>query len=243
MIISLRGFDVRPAMERDIERIVELDRVNFGKDGVEPYTERQVRCWMDINPSGLLVATQNESVVAYRYSQYLDFDLADIGRLTTNNAFTDNGFTRSTHKIDGNSINGVTVASAVPGGGRVLFEAIFRQLRESGRRYYFGFARISGFDAYCRSLESRGIDIKTFGVAAVANWYAMECARGVSGKVWGWVTPQRLPLPSPDRPDPVLSKYLKHDGFGIAAILPNWMKDERSRNVGVMVLFKNPDVP
>ena len=42
-------------------------------------------------------------------------------------------------------------------------------------------------------------------------------------------------------PDPALSKYLKHRGFGVAAILPDWIEDPASLNVGVMVLYENPD--
>lgn len=242
MRISLRGFDVRPATETDIPRILELEQTRFGADGVVPLTEEHIRCWLEINPTGLLVVEQAGRVVAYRYSQYLDFELPDISRLTTHDAFTDGAFTRRTHKPDGNSINGVTVASGQSGAGRVLFEVIFRQLVEQKRRYYFGFARIPGFADYYRHAVAAGLPDECTELD-VATGYAFACASCTKGAVWPHVPLPRFgKLPKPTERDPVLCKYLLHQGFGIAAVLPNWMQDTRSRNMGVMVLYKNPDI-
>lgn len=242
MNISLRGFDVRPAIESDVPRLVKLEQQCFGSSGLDLYDGRHMRCWLEVNPDGLLVAEQDKKVVGYRYSQYLDFCFDNIADLTTNDAFTDSGFTRATHRADGNSINGVSVCSVVPGAGRVLFEAIFEKLRETNRHFYFGFSRISGFDRYCHWLNANGYDTASIGIKPLATWYATQCATQVDGKVWGWVPNERLDLPSPE-PDPVISKYLKHKGFGIAAILVDWLKDPPSRDVGVMVLYKNPNTP
>lgn len=237
-------FAVRQAEAGDVPALVGLEQQAFGAAGTDVYGEEYFRCWLEVNPEGLLVAEHGGRVVAYRYSQYCDFELADIARLTTHNAFTDDGFTRATHKPDGNSINGVTVCSIVPGAGRVLFQAIFEQLKRQGRRWYFGFSRIAGFDRYCKTLQDAGIDFAGLGERGerkVATWYACECARIAGGLVWPTVTsPIGLGLPAPEKPDPVLSKYLKHPGFGVAAVMADWMKDPPSRQYGVMVLFKNP---
>ncbi|PCC73457.1 hypothetical protein SAMN02745121_02814 [Nannocystis exedens] len=240
VIGTFAGFTIRTATPADVPLLAALDRAKFGGAGMEVYGEEHFRCWLDVNPSGLLVATHAGHVVGYRYSQYLDFDLGDIAGLTTNAAFTDHGFTRRTHRAAGNSINGMSVCSSMPGAGRALFEVIFEQLRREGRRYYFGFARIPGFAAYCERLgtDASGIDRRQ-----LATWYALGCARRVGGLVHDGVAfTANLRPREPEAPDPVLSKYLKHPGFGIAAVLPDWIEDPASLNVGVMVLYKNPDL-
>src|SRR5690606_33300620 len=156
-----------------------------------------------------------------------------------NAAFTDQGFTRRTHRASGNSINGMSICSSMPGAGRALFEVIFEQLRREGRRYYFGFARIPGFAAY---RERLGVDVSRIDHKRLATWYALGCARRVGGLGRDGVAyTGDLHLPEPDAPDPVLSKMLKHPGFGVAAVLPDWHEDPASLNVCVMVLYKNPD--
>lgn len=234
------GFTIRTATPADVPLLVALDRAKFGDAGMAVYGEEHFRCWLEINPSGLLVATHAGRVVGYRYSQYLDFDLEQIAGLTTNAAFTDDGFSRATHRASGDSINGMSVCSSMPGAGRALFEVIFEQLRREGRRYYFGFARIPGFAAYCERLGDEASRIER---RQLATWYALACARRVGGLVHeGVADAGGVRLRDPDVPDPVLCKYLKHSGFGIAAVLPDWIEDPASLNVGVMVLYKNPDL-
>lgn len=237
---TFSGFTIRTATAADVPVLAAMDRARFGSQGMETYGEEHFRCWLDVNPSGLLVASHAGSVVGYRYSQYLDFDRGDIAGLTNNDAFTDRGFSRRTHRDAGNSINGMSVCSTLPGAGRALFEVIFEQLRREGRRYYFGFARIPGFAAYRERLgaEASRVDPKQ-----LATWYAIGCARRVGGLVHdGVVYTGDLRLPEPEAPDPVLSKMLRHPGFGVAAVLPDWLEDPASLNVCVMVLYENPDV-
>lgn len=236
-------FEVRNATAGDVPMLVELDRARFGDTGMEVYGEAHFQCWLAINQAGLLVATHAGRIVGYRYSQYLDFTLEDIAGFTDNDAFTDRGLTLQTHKTSGNSINGVSVCSVMPGAGRVLFEVIFEQLRREGRRYYFGFSRIPGFAAYHERLQSAQLDLSQASLNQLATWYAIGCARQVGGLVHEGVScPPSLNLPPPETPDPVLSKYLKHRGLGVAAILPGWINDPASLDVGVMVLYKNPDL-
>lgn len=240
MVVS--EFTIRPATDEDVPRLAELDRIKFGGTGMDVYDESYFTCWRRVNPEGLLVAEHDGSVVGYRYSQYVDFALEDIPYLTTNDAFTDSGHTQRTHKPTGNCINGVSVCSSVRGAGRVLFEVIFKQLLQQGRRYYFGFSRIPGFNEYIQGIRGAGINTDHVSEQDMATWYAFACAQRVNGLVHDHVPPPVVRLPAPDKPDPVLSKYLHHKGFGVAAILPNWIKDPASRDFGVMVLFKNPNL-
>jgi hypothetical protein len=236
------GFEVRTATTADVPFLAELDRARFGDTGMEVYGEEHFRCWLDVNPSGLLVATHASSIVGYRYSQYLDFGPEDIAGLTDYTTFTDRGFTRRTHEASGNSISGVSLCSSMRGAGRALFEVMFEQLRREGRRSYFGFARIPGFAAYRERLKSSQADVSRVDLKQLATWYALGCARQVGGLVHEGVScTESFRFPAPEAPDPVLSKYMRHRGLGIAAILPDWIEDPESLNVGVMVLYMNPD--
>lgn len=114
----LAGFEVRPARERDLPRVVELDRLAFGAAGMGHYGEPYVRCWMEVR---------------------------------------------------------------------------------------------------------------------VARWYVLECAAQYGGGVWPQVRREALELPPPAAPDPVLNKYLKDPGAGVAAVLEGWIEDPASRNCSALV--------
>jgi hypothetical protein len=58
--------------------MAELDRLAFGSAGMGHYGESHVRCWLQVNPEGLLVASQRGTAVACCYSQYVDFSPEDV---------------------------------------------------------------------------------------------------------------------------------------------------------------------
>jgi hypothetical protein len=122
------GFEVRQATASDVPVLAELDRRAFAGLGMGYYGESHVRCWLEVNPEGLLVASRDGTPVACCYSQYVDFSPAAVSLLTTDAAFTDSALTRKTHRPDGNSIHVVTASSIAPGGRRALFEALLRQM-------------------------------------------------------------------------------------------------------------------
>ena len=236
-------FEVRPATELDVSRMAELDRRAFAGLGMGYYGERYVRCWLEVNPEGLLVAWHGDTAVACCYSQYVDFSPADVGLLTTDAEFTDSAFTRKTHRPDGNSIHVVTVSSVVQGGRRALFEALNRQLVAQGRDYLILFSRIAGFDGYCRKLAERGtLDVNSPTLERIARWYVVQCATQYGGRVWPEVTREDLSLPPPSAPDPVLNKYLKDPGAAVATVLKDWIEDPASCKFGVLVAAANPRV-
>ena len=87
---SPAGFEVRAATERDGPRMAELDRKAFGSTGMGHYGESHVRCWLEVNPEGLLVASRDGTAVACCYSQYVDFSPEDVSLLTTDAASVTN---------------------------------------------------------------------------------------------------------------------------------------------------------
>jgi hypothetical protein len=94
----LAGVEVRAATERDAPRMAELDRLAFGAAGMGHYDETYVRCWLEVNPEGLLLASRDGTAVACCYSQYVDFSPDDVSLLTTDAAFTDSGMLRNAQR-------------------------------------------------------------------------------------------------------------------------------------------------
>lgn len=239
---SPTGFEVRAATERDAPRMAELDRLAFGAAGMGHYGESHVRCWLEVNPEGLLVASWNGTAVACCYSQYVDFSPEDVPLLSTDAAFTDSALTRKTHRPQGNSIHVVTVSSIAPGGRRALFEALLRQLVAQNRAYLLLFSRVAGLSGYCRLLTSQGVDVDSLGLKRVAAWYVAQCATLFGGApLWPGVKHEPLELPPPPAPDPVLNKYLKDRGAEVAAVLVDWIEDPASCNCSALVVIRNPD--
>jgi hypothetical protein len=238
---SLAGFEVRAATGRDGPRMAELDRLAFGAAGMGHYGESHVRCWLEVNPEGLLVASRDGSAVACCYSQYVDFSPEAVALLTTDAAFTDSALTRKTHRPNGNSIHVVTVSSIVPGGRKALFETLMRQLVAQQREFLLLFSRVSGLRDYCRVLTDEGFDLDSFGMERIARWYVAQCALQFGGAgVWPEVKLEPLALPPPGAPDPVLNKYLKDRGAAVAAVRADWIEDPASCNCTALVVIRNP---
>jgi hypothetical protein len=236
------AFEVRQATASDVPLLAELDRRAFAGLGMGYYGESHVRCWLEVNPEGLLVASRDGVAVACCYSQYVDFAPEDVALLTTDAAFTDSALTRTTHRPDGNSIHVVTVSSIAPGGRRALFEALLCQLTAQNREFLILFSRLAGLRDYCRMLVETGVDLDSLGRERLARWYVAQCAArsGAAGQVWPEVKLESLALPPPLGPDPVLNKYLKDRGAGVAAVLPDWIEDPASCNCSALVAISNP---
>ena len=233
MFVSSAGFEIRSAVEHDVACLAELDARAFGSAGMGHYGETHARCWLEVNPEGLLIAARDGVDVACCYSQYVDFSPGDAARLTTDAEFTDSAFTRATHRPGGNSIHVVTVSSTAPGGRRALFEALRYQLIAQERAFLILFSRLAGLRDYCRSAA----DVAGLGMERVARWYAVQCASLLGGSVvWPAVTREALPLPPPPAPDPVLNKYLRDRGAAVAAVMVDWIEDPASCNCGALVV-------
>jgi hypothetical protein len=122
-----------------------------------------------------------------------------------------------------------------------LFERTFSFARETGRKYYFSFTRIAGFDKYMKCLENQpGSGIEGVPEEDVVLWYILGCAAAAGGKLWPTIkTDVRLPFPRPAY-DPVLSKQLRLSGFGAAGAAMHCMKDPESRDHAAFMVYKNP---
>jgi hypothetical protein len=239
-MVGPTGFEVRRASVSDVAALAELDRQAFAGLGMGHYGESYVRCWLEVNPEGLLVASRDGVPVACCYSQYVDFSPETVPQLTTDAAFTDAALTRKTHRPDGNSIHVVTVSSIVPGGRRALFAALLRQMSAQKRSCLLLFSRLAGLSHYFRMLEEQGIDVAAIGREHVVREYVTRCASWNGGaRIWPALQAACPMLPTPTAADPVLNKYLKDPGAVIAATLLDWIEDPASCNCSALVIVPN----
>lgn len=234
---------VREARDEDVPRLSELEQLKFRDCGIEIYDERFFRCWRTVNPSGLLVSCRADGlVVGYTYQQCVSFDFSEIPRLTTYNDLTDNSYTVRTHKPDGNTIDGMSAVAIAPMAVFQIFKVIEQQMIDEGRKYIISGSRIPGFGSYWRGLQAMEFDLSKIDKVAAAEWYVRQCVLQFGGFLWESFPAAKLALPLPQKPDPVLNKWLKHKGFGAAAVLPQWMLDRKSHDFGVLIVMRNPHV-
>ncbi|MBN1585392.1 hypothetical protein JW899_03430 [Candidatus Uhrbacteria bacterium] len=235
---------VRRACPRDIPKIVALERDLYGSAKMEYYCEDHVWTWFRVNPEGLTVAERGSTVVGYSYSQRVDFDFEKIGLFTTHDQATDSGYTAATHRPNGNALYGVTVCSAWPGAGWHLMADTFALARRLGTEYTMGMSRMPRFDRFMKKNGQDGNLIPdSFPERDLALWYALETARIVNGTVWPNVGPKPdLPLPELRHPDPVIVHHLRFRNHGLAALLPNAVRDPQSRNYAALIVGRTADI-
>lgn len=235
-------FLIRKADERDLEAIVGLERARFGGDGTDCYQQAHVRAWFETCPEGLVVAEHDGRVVGHHYAQRFSFGFDRLSELKTHDESTDFGCTRRTHDLSGNAWYGISLCSILSGAGRALLEHIFREMPECGLSYFVGAARISGFDNYLTTLENGGVRWRDVASESeMALWYSHGCAEMTGAKIWPTMPPKPpLSLTPPESRDPVLNKHIQIPGYGMAALLPGYMRDPPSRDYGVFVVYQSP---
>jgi hypothetical protein len=222
---------VRDAKPEDTAAIAALEARIWGGLGTPCYGEDHVRAWLETHPAGLQVAEKGGRIVGYQYAQIISYRPEDAATFPSMDVLTDDGYTRRSHRPDGNAVYCVSICSEAPGAGRVLAEQPFRLARASGLRYVIGLSRLPGLSAYWDSLPA---DVRS-GIDSVAAWYAYGVVTAFGGGSWPGFCPAPLPFPPPTD-DPVLGKYVRIPGFGVAAVLKGRMRDPESRDYGALVV-------
>ncbi len=237
---------VRQAKPRDVLGVLSVEQKTWEHLGTTVYTKDHFETWLDVHPEGFLVAEFEGQIVGYTHGQKMNLSLTEdsIAKFTSCDEMTDYGFTRKTHDPNGNSLYGISTTSIKRGAGKCLHREQYNLTKKWGLIYCFGFPRISGFAAYIEELENLGVCGKMTPEfeKEIALWYAIECAKMVNGKIWD-ICPRQpeLKLPKPKKPDPVLTIHIKNPGHGLAAVIPNFMKDPQSKNFATLcALQTNP---
>ena len=235
------GITARQARAEDVAAIVALEKTVFGPLGTACYGEEYVRAWLEVHPAGLTVAERDGRVVGYQYSQIVDFAFDRLDEFATYDKATDGGYTKRSHCPGGNCLHCVSLCSIEVGAGRALSENAYDLTVRLKLKYTLSQTRLPGLDGYLSGLEDQGVKIpKGFTLNDVALWYALETVRMSGALIWPCLDRRpMLALPSPAKPDPVLSKHLKFPGAGLAGVLPDYMHDPQSRDYAALLVSEN----
>lgn len=235
---------VRNANYTDLDQVVELETKIFSAQNIVPFDRGCFEAWLEVYPLGFFVAECVGKVVGYTYTQVIHADFSDpkeLARWTSFDVMNDRGYTRASHRADGNYHLGVNIGSVSPGAGKVLVESLANLARQT-QKPLLGMSRISGLRVYFDKLMASGVIEAGIGREvkdAIALNYALQCASMVKGAVkLVESSPGRvatLPdLPSITVPDPVLCKYLRNPDFAVWAVLPEFIKDPDSLDYAVL---------
>lgn len=241
-----RQLVVRNASVADLNRVTELETRIFSAHSITPFDRGHFSAWLEVYPQGFFVAEQDGEVVGYTYTQVIKCnpnDPRELDRWTSFNVMNDRGYTRASHRVDGNYHLGVNIGSVVPGAGKVLVEALVDLGNVLGKPL-LGMSRISGLKAYFEKLVVDGVvnphvDVKMKNAIALA--YSLQCAKMVGGSVRlipngpGMDGPAPPNLPAVTIPDPVLCKYLRNPHFAVWGLLPAFIDDPASMNYAVLM--------
>lgn len=152
-----KGFLFRPAELGEVEKIAELERSVWGKEGA---SKDQLISRIETFPRGNFVAIKNEEIVAFCSIEYLD-DISKLENFTWNDV-TDNGYMRKSHKLDGDYVYGVNLSvfhkmSGYRLGNAMILFGLTILITDNKKGVFIG-SRAPGFRAYNKRHPEVSID-------------------------------------------------------------------------------------
>ncbi len=169
---------------------------------------------MQVFPEGIVLAMIDGEVKGFSTSQITTYD-PDINK--TWDEITDNGTLVNTHNPSGDSLYVASVAVGADAQGNGLGAKLVKSQEEfaakMGLMRLYLGARIPGYDEYC----------KENGEISVDDYLALENGNGE-------------PL------DPEI-RFYQRQGLYPAKVIPNFEPDGPSRDYGVVLVWKNPQIP
>jgi len=240
----MAGIIIRHATEEDIPYVVKIEERLFAHTGCAPFGEEHAQCWLQTHPDGFLVAEKNKEVKAFCYLQLIDFNPGEQILCKTYDELTDNGYSKNTHKPNGNTFCMITLDSISPGVGLILIKNLGKHITSRGKPYAIGTSRITGFDAYLEKIHNLGIINRNLldkdAEFKIALWYSAQTVKRTRG-TFDATCPliPALDLPEPEKSDPILGFYTGN-GLSMYDIYPNFIKDKQSSDFSVIVVYRNP---
>ena len=235
----MSDFLVREVTNADIPKILEVEKERWRGLGTAVLSGADLRKWLASRSPFFLLAESRDGVGGYYYGMLADFSFDMIGEYTSAEHLSGTGYTTHMHNKDANSVYGLCIVSTKKGAGQALNKEVYRRVHAMNKDFYFGYSRLSGFNAYLMSLSSTDYEKATIDAHATAIWYAHESMKLIGGKIWDeWCGPcPALTLPPPIQPDPVLSFHARGTGFGLLRVVPEFMPDPESRNFGAFLAY------
>ncbi len=196
---------IRNAKFSDIKSIIKIEKEVWANNGA---TQKMIESRLKTFSDGALVAVNNSRVIGSLFFQLVHDNKSK--NFTEWAEYTDNGLIKATHRIDGDTLFGVSL-SVLPTyrerniGTKLMMRVAEKVIKYNVKKCILG-SRIPGFNNYPEMSIDKYLKL-----------------RSEDGKLI----------------DPEL-RFYKRFGLMIAKILPNYFNDIQSKNYGILFEWKNP---
>lgn len=230
-------YRVRPVRSEDLPKLAAIEQKRWEREGTEIMDLKTLTQWYETGSPFFLVAECNGKIDGFYHAIQVHFSLDAIEEHTSLEAQTGHGYSKHTHDPTGNSVYAVNVVVVAPEAGAALNAAVHERIRALQMVYFIGVSRLVHLNRYLKSIEELHGGSLPYEEESIALWYAHESMKMLkTNKTWVQCTPQpHLELPSLRRPDSLLKFHVESINAGLLRIIPNFMKDPKSRNYGAFL--------
>lgn len=227
-------FTVREVREDDLPALAAIEKERWEREGTDILTQKQLEQWYKSGSPFFLVAERDGEIGGFYYAIQVHFSLDAIEDHAGDKAQTHHGWSIHTHDPAGESVCGVNLVQRNPYAGSALSAKIHKLIREKKMLYFIGVLRLVNLDHYLRQIEKLHGGVLPYKEEEIALWYVHESMKLLGQtKTWTECTPQpKLLLPPLRRPDTLLKFSVQALQVGLLRIIPDFMKDPKSRNYG-----------
>jgi hypothetical protein len=228
---------VREVQKTDLPQLAEIEQKRWEREGTEIMTLEILTEWYETRSPFFLLAEKDGVVEGFYHAIQVDFSLNEIEKFTAPEMQTHHGCSIHAHDPKARSVYAMNVVVIKGGAGEALNAEIHRRLKDLEMLYFIGVPRLVNLDHYLKSVEMIHGGTLPYPEEDIALWYAHESMKMMeTNRPWAeCATQPDLCLPPLRRPDLLLKFTVKSIHAGLLRIIPNFMKDPKSRNYGAFL--------
>lgn len=230
-------YAVREVRHEDLPALVAIEQQRWGREGTEVMTLETLTQWYETRSPFFLLAERKGVIEGFYHAIQVDFSLDEIEKFTAQEMQTHHGCSIHAHDPTARSVYAMNVVVIKGGAGEALNAEVHRRLKHLEMLYFIGVPRLVNLDHYLRGVESIHGGTLPYPEEDIALWYAHESMKMMdTNRPWTeYATQPDLCLPALRRPDLLLKFTVKTIPAGLLSIIPNFMKDPKSRNYGAFL--------
>lgn len=229
---------VREVRESDLPTLVTIEKERWTREGTEILGFETLHEWFKNQSPFFLVAERDGRIDGFYYAIQVHFTPSEVERHAGEDAQTHRGWSTHAHDPSATSVYGVNIVQRATEAGIALNTALHQRIKNQGMLYFIGIPRLVNLDLYLRGIERRNGGTLPYTESDIALWYAHESMKLLGQtRIWQECTPQpTLALPPLRRPDTLLKFSVAGISAGLLRIVPNLMKDPKSRGYGAFLV-------
>jgi hypothetical protein len=233
---------IREVQKKDLVQLAAIEQKRWEREGTEIMTMEILTQWYETRSPFFLLAEKKGVIEGFYHAIQVDFSLNEIERFTAPEMQTHHGCSIHAHDPQAKSVYAMNVVVIKGGAGAALNAEVHRRLKGLEMLYFIGVPRLVNLDHYLRGVEETHGGLLPYPEEDIALWYAHESMKMLeTNKPWQECTAQPdLFLPPLRRPDLLLKFTVTTIRAGLLRIIPNFMKDPKSRNYGAFLASELP---